>query len=91
MAHTVTLSLSDEAYQVWRAFPKGTRSPSIAAILEDAEKLRVQELVILALRNKLKISNRLITQMDMRIMNEGLNPPTSYPSDDAINKLKELL
>ena len=44
MAHTVTMSLSDEAFEVWRAFPKGTRSPSIAALLEDAKRLElVQE------------------------------------------------
>lgn len=60
MAHTVTMSLSDEAYEVWRAFPKGKRSPSIAALLEDAHRL--QEITML-----LEYKDRAIDQYRNRI------------------------
>ena len=60
MAHTVTMSLSDEAFEVWRAFPKGTRSPSIAALLEDAKRL---EEIIKLLEHK----DRAFAQAQSRI------------------------
>lgn len=89
MAHTVTMSLSDEAYQVWRAFPKGTRSPSIAALLVDANKLRSQELLIKALRQQITNNKRIMATLELRIMNEASN--NSYPSNAEIVALKERL
>lgn len=89
MAHTVTMSLSDEAYSVWLKFPKGTRSPSIAAILEDANKLRSQEILIEALRSQIKNNKRIMAALELRIMNEASN--NSYPSDAEIVALKERL
>jgi hypothetical protein len=46
MARTVTMSLSDEAFEVWSRFPRGSRSPSIAALLEDADRLRRADTMI---------------------------------------------
>jgi hypothetical protein len=89
MAHTVTMSLSAEAYKVWRAFPKGTRSPSIAALLVDADRLRTQDILIENLRNQITAHRAVIYQMELRILNEETG--MHYPSDASIKKNKEML
>lgn len=56
MANVVTLSLNDEAFEVWKRFPKGTRSPSIAAILVHAEELLIQKQQIELLKTEIRKS-----------------------------------
>jgi len=35
--HIVNLSLDEEAYEIWKTFPRGTRSRCIRAVLKDAQ------------------------------------------------------
>lgn len=90
MANVVTLSLSDEAYEVWQRFPKGTRSSSIAAMLIDAEELRIRGLLIENLRQQIRKHKELIHSMDLRILNQT-TMNESHPSDAELAKMRNAL
>jgi hypothetical protein len=90
VANVVTLSLDDVAFAIWKQFPKGTRSPSIAAILKDADELRLRGQLIELLRKQIRLHKELIYALDLRLLNET-TLGDSHPSDGELQKMRDLL
>ena len=82
--HIVNLSLDDEAYEIWKLFPRGTRSRCIRDVLKDAQAaFRLAELLdhkdraLNIARNKirrLELSNDELRAFGCQCVVSGVGP-----------------